>query len=788
MENERLPIDTLAGDFKAALAGGRVVISAPTGTGKSTQVPRWAAAAGRVLVVEPRRVACRALAERVAKLERTPLGRGVGYVVRAENRAGPQTRIVFATPGVVLRWLASGPLEGFGVVVLDEFHERSLDLDLLLALLLRRGRHRLVVMSATLDADRVGRHLGGRVLRAEGRRFPVRVHHVPGRAFLPDVRGLEERVVEALDQARNDPGDVLVFLPGKAEIASAARALANRRDLEVLPLHGGLSLEEQGRVFRPAERRRVILATNVAETSLTIPGVGVVIDSGLVRRTRYHNGRGFLTLLPVARDGAEQRAGRAGRTAPGVCYRLWSPEAILSETTPPEIHREALEPLVLAAEACGEAPEDLPFLDPPKSYALDAARQGLAALGALNAQGRITERGRRLFGLPLDAPLGAILVEAERLGCLEDAVDLVAALAVGRPVFAGPSRGDPLREEGCDAVGLVRAVREGRAGVHPVHGHVLAEARTIRRELREAFGLPGPGPRRGGPRDRKALALAVLRADPRAAHVARRRKKAVAWANGLGEALLARESAVDPSEHRCLAALEVRAVGTGYRKTQLVVLAAMPVPPAWLVEAGVGEERAGRIRVGEDRIVCEIETVHAGQVLARREEVPRGALAREALVRALVEERVFPGLWPRVRAGLAAIRRATALARTGLLPPNLAPWAPEEDVPEEDEAWVTARLAALGFDSGEDLALLTEDDLVPAGLAPPLAAWMDGHFPAEVRVGDGTYRAFYDFRRRQVVLRLASGHRRAPPSLTFLPAYRGFSVRVEHKGRSWRLR
>ncbi|WP_461395631.1 helicase-related protein, partial [Deferrisoma sp.] len=698
----RLPVDDLAPRFAEALAAGLVVVSAPTGTGKSTQVPRWAAARGRVLVVEPRRVACRALAARVAELEGERLGEGVGYVVRAERKATPATRIVFATPGVVLRWLAAGPLADFATVVLDEFHERSLDLDLLLALLLERGRHRLVVMSATLEAERVARHLGAAVLRAEGRRFPVEIRHVPGRAFLPEVRGLEDRILEALGRAADDPGDVLVFLPGKAEIAAAAARLAGRRDLEILPLHGGLSLEEQSRVFSRPAKRRVVLATNVAETSLTIPGIGVVIDSGLVRRTRYHNGRGFLTLLPVARDSAEQRAGRAGRTAPGVCYRLWSPEAILTETTPPEIHREALEPLVLAAAACGARVEDLPFLDPPKPYAVAAARESLGRLGALDPAGRITQRGRRLFGLPLDAPLGAILVEAERLGCLEDAVDLVAALAVGRPLFRGPPRGDPLREEGCDAVALVRAVREARPDRDRVHGPVLAEARAVRRELRAAMGLEGAGPRAGGPADRKALALAVLRADPRAAHVARRRKKFTAWANGEAEAALAEGSAVDSGEHRCLAALEVRAVGTGYRKTRLVISAAMPVPPAWLVEAGIGEQRPGRVRVADDRLVCETEICHAGEVLARREEVPAGRLAREAATRAVADGQAFSGVWDELVRRLADRDRLQRLAGAGLVPASLAALVPDTR-PDPPERWLLGRLEELGFESGEDL-------------------------------------------------------------------------------------
>ncbi len=783
----RLPIDNLEARFLEDLGRQPLIVTAPTGSGKSTQVPRWAARRGRVLVVEPRRVACRALALRVAALEGAALGAGVGYVVRDEARASPGSRIVFATPGVVLRWLREGSLEAFSTVVLDEFHERSLEVDLVLALLRKRSPDRLVVMSATLEGERVARALGGVHLHAEGRTFPVRVRHVPGRAFLPDVRGLEERLLEALDRAAADPGDVLVFLPGKAEIAAAARALRGRTDLEVLLLHGGLSLEDQARVFAPSRRRRVVLSTNVAETSLTVPGIGVVIDSGLVRRTRYHNGRGFLTLMPVALDSAAQRAGRAGRTAPGVCYRLWSPEARLAETTPPEVLREALDPLVLAAAACGERVEDLPFLDLPRPYAVDAARENLRALGALDGRGRITARGQKLFGLPLDAPLGALLLEAERHGCLEDAVDLVAALAVGRPLFAAPpgTAREDLRDAGCDAVALIRAVRHGNPKRHGLHPHLLEEARAIRKRLREAWGLAGPGPK-GGPSDRRRLALAALAADPRCGHVPRRRKKHVAWSAGGTEAVLGRESAVDPSEAEALVVLETRAVGTGPRRTSIVITCAMPVPRTWLLEAGLGEPRVAGAEIRGGVAVCRTEVWHAGQCLAVREEVPAGALARKAVIRLFLEDRLFPGLRETVLERLSAWALYRRLRAAGIAPALPAgATAPGATDPEE---WLDARLREVGLESGEDLPLLTPQDLTPPALPEDTARWMDARFPRTVAVGDAVYEAAYDLSGRSVLLRKKSGHRKEPPSLTFLPPFRGFTVRVQHGNRVWRLR
>ncbi|TNF24256.1 MAG: ATP-dependent RNA helicase, partial [Deltaproteobacteria bacterium] len=372
-----LPIDALRQAFDAALRAGPVVVTAPTGSGKSTRVPSWCP--GPVLVVEPRRVACRSLARRVAELEGTSVGAEVGYHVRDDRRASDATRILFATPGVVLRWLAGGAALPFATVILDELHERSLDVDLLLALLLSRRPAQLVAMSATLDAERVAAHLGGTLLRGDGRLFPVAVSYLGEPAALPTSEGLADRVADAVARAEQDPGDVLVFLPGKAEIARVADRLERRCPHEVLQLHGALPAEVQDRAFSPGPRRRVILATNVAETSLTLPRIGVVIDAGLVRRTRYHHGRGVLTLTAIAGDSADQRTGRAGRLGPGVCYRLWGRAGRLEPVTPPEIARESLVPLVLGAAACGADVDALAFLDPPAGHAVAQARGELEA-------------------------------------------------------------------------------------------------------------------------------------------------------------------------------------------------------------------------------------------------------------------------------------------------------------------------------------------------------------------------------------------------------------------------
>ncbi len=852
-----LPIEALRPAFDEALAAGPVVVSAPTGSGKSTRVPTWClgSEASRVLVVEPRRVACRSLAQRVAELEEAELGCAVGYHVRDDHRAGDDTRILFATPGIVLRRFGEIDDGGWDTVVLDELHERGLETDLILALLTHRLRSgsdppRLVVMSATLAGDRVAEHVGGHHVEGEGRAYPVEVRYLGaaggaggdargGRAstrhrspLLPVPHGLEGRVVRALGEARDLDGDVLVFLPGKGEIrscAAAVRSAGHLGDLDVVELHGGLSLGQQNRAFVTGGRRKVVLATNVAETSVTIPGIGVVIDSGLVRQTRWYRDRGFLTLVPIAEDSATQRTGRAGRTGPGVALRLWDEAAQLAPRTPPEIHRESLTPLMLAAAACGQTVKELPFLDPPKEEAVARARDELKGLGALDGDERITERGEKLFGLPLDPALGRLLVEAaagatsadgdaegdldKAREVLEDVVDLVSGLSAGGPpprapaeaVEAQPARGgnpaeDPLR---CDAVALLAAVRgsaQAGAGGSGSGGRGTSEALRVSRRLREAFGLPRRLPPADRSIDRRALAGVILAANPRAVHVARRRGRRVAWAAGGPELVLARESAVatgpgpDPTAGiEAVAVLDTHAVGSGFQDMLLLATCAMPMPLAWLREAGLGEDRLGQPKIDKRhrRIVARVRREWAGRLLEEREEVPRGALARRALAELFLEGRVFPEALEESRRRLQAAALARGLTEAASLPGvtgggvDTTGWDGllEEIHPggvPELKAWVEARIADLGVESGADLALLSADDLTAPELPWQIASALERDFPLRLELPDATYELEYVPGRREVTLVKVSGTRKDPPSLAFLPRLPGFTVKVRH--------
>lgn len=764
----RLPVESIRTELERASRAGAVVVSSPTGSGKSTEIPRWLAALhGRVLVVEPRRVACRSLAARVADLEGVKLGSRVGYSVRDEHVADDTTSILYATPGMVLQ--SRGMVSRFDALVLDEFHERSLDLDLLLALFAKRtDGPRLVVMSATLEGDRVAAHVGGTHLVAEGRTHPVDVRYVDAGPSLPSGDDLAARVASAVSRASADTGDVLVFLPGKAEIEACARALG-ASPYEIIPMHGGLSLDAQRRGFEASTTRRVILATNVAETSITLPGVGVVIDTGLVRRTRYHAGRGFLALAPIAEDSATQRAGRAGRTGPGVCYRLWGRGARLEASTPPEIHRESLVPLLLGAAAWNTRVSELAFFDPPKAYAVDAARAELVALGALDAEDALTARGRELHGLPLDAPLARLLVEARESSALEDVIDLVAALSVGRPMFVSGRDRDsvPVGDPPCDATRLVLALRG--AGETPVSSVAVSEAHANRARLRRAFGLPATSTRERV--DRDALVAIALAADPRSAHVARRRGRDLGFSNGGTEVELARESAIrDAKDVAAIVVFETRAFGTG-PDARVLVTCASPVTLAVLARAGLGSERIESVRLERGRIVANLERVYAKCVIGTRDQTPEGALARDAIATLFLRGSLFKDALATSKERLAIAALACALGQSSEVHASVR-------AGPTLEAWARARIDELGIETAEDLALLSPADLTVPDVPFLVRSEIERDYPRTVSVGDATYEADYDLATKRVTLRLVRGQRKDPPPLSYLPRFAGLGIVV----------
>ena len=475
---------------RALTLGNRLVLVAPTGSGKTTQVPQMLLDAGladlpaasgsrrpaprKIVVLQPRRVAARTVAARVAWERGGPLGGEVGYQIRFDDQTGLGTRICFVTEGILLRWLQDDPsLADVAVILFDEFHERNLLSDVALALarqmqVTTRPDLKLAVMSATLDAKPVAKYLGDcPILISEGQSWPVETRFLDQH----DERPATEQAADAVEQIVNsgDPGDVLVFMPGMAEINATIRALGAarlREPVAFLALHGDLPPEDQDRAFAPNERRKIVVATNVAETSVTIEGIRHVVDSGEARVARYDAERGLSTLAiePISRASADQRKGRAGRTAPGTCHRLWTESGHLNrpERNTPEIQRSDLAEVVLLLHSLGiRRAAEFDWLDKPDPQAVERAERLLITLGALQeVEGRepgsetqdppatpasrpsvLTAIGRQMLRLPMHPRYSRMLVEAVRHGCVPQAA-LCAALVSGRDLLMRLGRDD----------------------------------------------------------------------------------------------------------------------------------------------------------------------------------------------------------------------------------------------------------------------------------------------------------------------------------------------------------
>ncbi|MCC6284739.1 MAG: ATP-dependent RNA helicase HrpA [Phycisphaerales bacterium] len=450
-----LPVSARRDEIAGAIAAHQVVvICGETGSGKSTQLPKICLSLGRgvgamIGHTQPRRLAARSIAARLADELGLALGRGVGAKVRFSDATGPDTLIKVMTDGVLLAETQRDPvLSQYDSLIIDEAHERSLNIDFLLGylhgLLPRRPDLKLIITSATIDPGRFSRHFGGApVIEVSGRTYPVEVRHRP----LPEDRGekdddlLIEGLLGAVDElAREGPGDVLVFLPGEREIREAAEALRKHhpRGTEILPLYAKLSNDEQQRVFSPSRGRRVVLATNVAETSLTVPGIRSVVDSGLARISRVNPRTKVqrLAIEPVSQASARQRAGRCGRVGPGICIRLYAEDDFASRPafTEPEILRSNLAGVILQMKALGLGRvETFPFIEPPEGRQVREGYRTLHELGAVDEAGEITDLGRRLARFPIDPRLARMVVAGAELGALDDVLVIAAGLAVPDP-------------------------------------------------------------------------------------------------------------------------------------------------------------------------------------------------------------------------------------------------------------------------------------------------------------------------------------------------------------------
>ena len=786
LDNIGLPIASLRPAFQNAFTTQPLIVTAPTGSGKSTMVPLWCAELSDrpTLVLEPRRVACRSLARWLSQLRGEPLGTSVGYTVRFEDVGSDTTQIRFVTPGVALRYAADGDLDRYGTIILDEFHERGLESDLFLAICRKKYPDaRLVLMSATIDAQKFARFVGGKTLSAAGKAYPVDVRYL-GDAAVPTVWRLEDRVARGVRRAlRETDGNILVFLPGKGEISACLDELRHISNVEILVLHGDLPTAEQDKVFEETTRRRVILSTNVAETSITLPGVTAVVDTGLVRQRLHQAQRVVLALCPISQASAEQRRGRAGRLMPGVCYRLWEERGQLERETPPEIVREDLSQFVLAVAATGFRPQDLEFLDAPPAFAVERAQEQLAEWGILSHTGTLTDFGQKLSVFPVDVSYARLLVKAP-VAVRRDLIDLIATLERPASLWRKLDRLSPegihvisearrkdLTRNNCDATALILTLRQGNAKRHHLHSAAIAECRRIASQLRSLFDLPTLDEDRGTVQpDRLGLMRYLLQESPDYAYV--RRRKGDAWGNGRDEVLLDSNSLIRPETDAALI-LEKEGLAKGTR-VQLLGRTALPCTFADLQEVGLGSSYLEAPTLVENEIIGQVRFLYAGREIGRERQLLTGALLREAIATFLVSGRLFPEV------GKDLIDRINAY--------NLYIAMKGDAARVEPHAWLVSHLADLGVEAAQDWLLLSPSDFVFTLIDEGTFATINENYPQTFSMNGANFGVQYEPQERRVTLKWSGGVRQPQLSRWMLPRWENWKVQVDIRGQLRMLR
>ena len=767
----KLPIeDVLEEVLTATRDRGVAVLVAPPGAGKTTRVPPalLRAGLGPVGVLEPRRIAARAAARRVAEENGWQLGQEVGYHVRFDRKAGPKTQVLFCTEGILLARLQDDPfLEGVGCIVFDEFHERSLEADLALAMARRvreeaREDLRLIATSATLQAEPIAAFLGGAagpapIVTSEGRLFPVEVDFVPaerGAAGSRDGReALASQVNRAVRQAlERSEGDVLVFLAGVGEIRRCGQALGSIKGVDVVELYGDLPPEKQDAALREGPRRRVVLSTNVAESSVTVAGVRAVVDSGEARVMRHEPGAGIdrLKVERIDRAAADQRAGRAGRLGPGLCLRLWSAvdDRNLEPALEPEVRRLDVAGAVLQLALWGESDvSSFPWFEAPRADATARALELLAALGALDRRGQITGRGRSLARLPLHPRLAALVHEGAELGVAEEAA-LAAAMLSERDPFRtarGPHapRPDATESDLFERVAALHAFESSRRTSTAVGELVQGGARQVLRARDQILRRV-----RGGAASEELDAHGAEEALARAVHVAfadrlcRRRSddgERAVMAGGRG-VRLARECGVTEAE--LFVAIQITA---GFRRgDEDLVRMASAVEREWVDGGEVRVETVPVFDARLRRVVGRRRELLGPLLLAESDHPVQDALAAEAVLLEAAREDLAAAL------GLEREEVSGVVERIRFLRAH----APELELPEPDEAAFEALLPMLvpGRRSFADLQKAPVVDVLLGGLTHAQRVGLDTHAPERVLVPSGSrLRLLYDGDRAPVL-------------------------------------
>ncbi|MGF1767200.1 DEAD/DEAH box helicase [Enterovibrio makurazakiensis] len=781
-----LPIDSIKSEVESVLAHRNVIIQSDTGTGKSTRLPVWASKLGRVLVIEPRRVACTSLAGFVAetlsgekgKSAADRIGQQVGYAIKFDYRFSEDTQIVFATPGVVLRWFSEDKLATFDVIMIDEFHERRAETDLLAALLVKHNAHRLIITSATLESEKLSYYFNADLIKADVSSYGVTIsHHANDSQLMPSGKQLELRVKPIVELALARGGDILVFLPGKKEInvcASALKGLEEEFGADVIPLHASVTDGDRKRALHSASHQRIVLATNVAETSLTIPGIVTVIDTGMERRTHQRNGRTALALHAISKASAKQRAGRAGRISAGYCERLYGEHAPLEAFTPPELEREDLIETMLASACCGFTLDELSFLSALPDKSLNSAYNRLITMGAIEDSGSVTEHGKLLYPLPIDSLFAHLISGMTSKTNKEAMCDLVAILQTPMSVWkrkAGDLALDNVKawnQTLCDAVTSIAVLRGEQPEEIDVDLLGLDEARRLAVSLREAFELPQW--EAASRFQRESFLRNVIDIAPELAFV-RREKRQQAFGNGISEVVLSRDSDFAPEYQAAIVFDQFHLAGRGAKQTTSYATCMSPLPYSWLADANIGDiEVAAQVeRNGE---VFDVRhQVYAGRVIAQFEHQAEGASLLRAIVNQILDGALMEGVGETSR---------TQIAYWNLYQQLIAekPLAPV-DVAE----WLEDKLSELGVETAEDMELIGDDDLHFDGIP----SWEFDDFvqtyPLRVVLPELTLSAEYFRFKRTVVVHHVSGNRKDGPKRWELPSWNGWRVQYKKASR-----
>ncbi|WP_261895429.1 helicase-related protein [Vibrio cyclitrophicus] len=786
-----LPIDSYQNAFHDQIGSSHLVVEAETGSGKSTRLPVWASQHGRVLVVEPRRIACTSLAKYLAQQSGEKLGSKVGYAIKLESEYSEQTDVVFVAPGIALRWLSEDGLASFDVIVVDEFHERRWDIDLLVAILKQKASHRLVITSATIEGERLAHYLNANRISCEGRTYQVAIENRANESrVLPDIRHLEQRIAEEVNhQLIASRGDILVFLPGKKEIVHCEQTLAKNPDIQVVKLHASVSDKERGLALSGRNidtkndgdsLRKVILATNVAETSLTIPDIGVVIDSGLERRTVQRNGRTTLMLKSISRASAKQRAGRAGRVMDGVCVRLYGEHAALELVTPPELQREELTEPMLAAACCGAPLESLSFLDPIPEKSLNSATQTLLTMEAINTDHQITEHGKKLYPLPIDALYADIVTRIKNKALKEAMVDLTAALSVPARLYQLPNNADHLEalaqqeKEGCDLSLLIQIVR-GRDYPHlEIDKQALNEAQGLATQMREVFELPQLEV--ASRFQRIELLKTIVNLHPELVFV-RRLKRKEAFANGMLEVVLGRQNRF-PDNAQAMLVLDTHSLpGRGVKQTLILATTTAPIPLELVVEADLGEWQQSETVVNDEGVFTEMALVYAGRTITTKLVAAEGPLSLKPIVDLVVSGAQLPGF---AEARTQEIKHWQLYVKLGL--DEQTQFTPEIEQ-LSFELWLIEQLEVLGVTDVSELEMFEHNDIPFDGIPAWLYNEFSEKYPFSLCLADLQLEVEYLTGRKLIYVHYQSGSRKLSPKRWELPTWSGWRIQYKKASR-----